>query len=193
MFKPMQGAAFVCFENHTQASLACKALNGRNMFDSSIAACLVSEEDVPILADAKVTMPPPQPKPFIHNQFSGMQPRPFWDQNGQLGTMTPPMNPNMTFPPPQQMAGMPPGGMLGLGPHLGQWPRSDPLMNPSPYWPLTMQPQGLLNQVPGYGSWSTNNVQQGAAMNVTTAHNAVSPSTGTRLLPDGLFNATESI
>ena len=191
MFRPVQGAVFVCYEHHTQALSAVNAMNGRNIFDSSIVASLIAEDDVPSLPDPK--MGAPQPKAFIHNQFPNMQPRPYWDQNGQMGTMTPPMNPNMPFAPPQAMAGMPPGGMLGLAPPLGQWPRSDPLVNHSPYWPLTMQPQGLLNQVPGYGSWSTNSAQQVTGMSVTTAHNVVSPSTGTRLLPDGLFNATESI
>ena len=185
----------VCYNNQSQAMAACKAMSGRIIFDSNIVASLVSEDEVPTLTEAKPGLPQPQPKPFIHNQFPGMQPNPFWDQNGQIGTMNPPMNPNVPFPHPQPIAGMPPGGMLGLGPHLGQWSggRSDPLVNHSPYWPMTMQPQGLLNQVPGYGPWSSNNAPQVTGVNVTTAHNAVSPSTGTRLLPDGLFNATESI
>lgn len=196
MLKLTQGTVFVCYDNPTQASTAYKAINGKTIFDSIIVASFVSEEDALRSPEAKLGLPQQQPKPFIHNQFSSIQPRPFWDQNGQIGTLNPPMNPNLQFapppPPPQPMAGMPPGGLLGLGPHHGQWPRTDPLVNHSPYWPMTMQPQGLLNQVPGYGSWPTNTAQV-TAMNVSSAHNTVSPSTGTRLLPDGLFNATESI
>ncbi|XP_065065968.1 titin homolog isoform X2 [Rhopilema esculentum] len=187
-----QGAIYVCYESQAQAQDACKALNGRIIFDANIVATLITEDDVPNIPDAKIGMPPAPGKPFIPAQFPGMQPpsRPFWDTNGQIGTI----NPNMPFAPPP-MPGMPPGNLLGLGPHLGQWPpaRSDPLVNPSQFWPMNLPAQGLLNQAPNYGPWSTNSASPVTAVNVNSTHAAVSPSTGNKLLPDGLFNASESI
>lgn len=187
VFRPEQVATYICYDNPTQALAACQAINGRFLFDSSITATLIGDDQVPAASDSpSVGLPAqPQPKPFVHNQFPGMQPRAFWDQNGQIGTM----NPNMPFhppPPPQSMAGMPSNDLLGLGAHLGQWPagRSDPLMNHLPYWPVNVQPQGLLNPAQGYGPWSATSGPRGT---VTTTHNAVSPSTGTKLLLDGGF------
>eukprot|EP00794_Sanderia_malayensis_P009044 gene9044-10011_t len=195
-------SVLVRFENGMQAQTACKSLNGDYRFDSNIVAELILEEDRPISSDMKPIHPQQQQqqqKPFLPSPYPVQN---FWDSNGQIGHMNPVLNPNMALAPGHPVGGLPPSGVLGMNPQLVPWVggRTEPVVNSSNFWPnnfLNAPPQpsqqGLLSQVSGYGQWpGSTNSQPLTATNMTT-YAAVSPSASAKLLPDGLFNGSESM
>ncbi len=132
-------------------------------------------------------------KPFLPSHYPGVPVQNFWE-NGQMGPIAAGMNANMPLAPPHPVSGLPPTGMLAVNAQLGPWGSSRPeqLVNSSPFWPMNAPPQGLLSQVGGFGQWGSNTSQPLSVANPTT-YAAVSPSATAKLLPDGLFNGSESM
>ena len=201
--------AAVCYETQKQATDAVKGLNGKVLFDCQIIAEIASADEVRPELKSWAQRPTIPGKHFPVEPFAapGLMSN-LWDRNSQmnpalapgnptlnpvnpvLSPINPVMNPVMaaTTTTPLNIA---PPGMFGLGAQLGPWgtARTDPMMTPG-YWSMNMQPGGLMGQVPSYGPWAGTTNIPGAGV-VTTA-TAMSPSMTTKLLPDGLFNGSES-
>ncbi len=182
-------------------------MNGVFLFDSNIKTELIPEENRSLAAEVKGINTQPAnmtAKPFLPSHYPAMPVQSFWDTNGQIGhmnpslnpAMAPNMNPNIALAPghPVPVTGLPPTGVLGMNPQLGPWVsgRTEPVVNSSHFWPMNAPPQGLLSQVTGYGQWSGTTSQPLTAANAST-YAAVSPSASAKLLPDGLFNGSESM